>query len=376
MRQTHIGIIGGGQLGMLLIQASIPFPCRTSVYDPNPNCSSAHFTDSFTQGNFEDEEALINFAKDCDVILFETESVNVQALLKIKAQGKRVLSSPESLAWIQSKGKQREVLKEAGIPQPSFKIFKANELQSYEGPFPIVQKWLSGGYDGQGVFIHKDKTSLNKAEAKDSVLEEKIRIKKELSLLFARNESGQMEIYPAIEMVFDPKLNLIDHLIAPARITEETTQKMIEIAKKLSEKLTLVGVYAIEFFLTEKNELLINEISPRTHNSGHHTVSANVCSQYEQQIRIALGLPLGSSHQTQNCIMANLLADDSRGKTQYIGLEEAFALDKVQFFFYGKESTRPGRKMGHALIFYSDLEEGLATLKKLRSTLTITSHEQ
>lgn len=375
MRNTHIGIIGGGQLGMLLVQAAIPFPCRTSVYDPNPNCSARHFTDEFTQGSFDDFEAILEFGRNCDAVIFEIEAVNVEALLELQKQGVRVLSSPQSLKWIQNKGTQRQTLSEAGFPCPSFAHVSAQDVHKFEGELPMVQKWNTGGYDGQGVNIIRTAEELTNAKATDSTFEELVDIDKELSCLFARSESGEIAIYPAIEMVFDPKLNLIDHLLTPAQINDSTEQEMQKITRELASKLELIGVYAIEFFLTKDGRLLINEISPRVHNSGHHTVSANVCSQYEQQIRIALKLPLGSTEKLHDCLLANLIADNSTGTTEYKGIEEAYKLPKTQFFFYGKDSVRPGRKMGHVLIHVDDLDSAQKTLQTLRKTLTITSND-
>ena len=375
MRNTHIGIIGGGQLGMLLVQAAIPFPCRVSVYDPNPSCSAAVFSDSFTQGAFDDEESIVEFGRGCDAVIFEIEQVNVGALLELEAAGVRVVSSARSLEWIQNKALQREVLAQHGFPGPHFERLSANDLGNYSGPFPVVQKWETGGYDGKGVQIHADLESLMTAEPRDSLLEENVAIEKELSLLLAANDSGDVVFYSPTEMVFDSQLNLLDYLIAPARISVEIQSEMEVLGRKLVEELKLVGVYAIEFFLTKSGELLVNEISPRVHNSGHHTVSANVCSQYEQQIRIALGLPLGSTQMLHHSLLANLISDQSSGLTNYVGLEAAYALPGVQLTFYGKNEVRPGRKMGHAIIQAGDLNLALEQLQQLRTTLTITSHD-
>ncbi len=311
---------------MLLVQAAIPFPAHCSVYDPNPNCSAAYFTQSFTQGTFDDYDALMAFGQQCDVVIYENEQINLDALFDLQKAGVRVLSSPDSLAWIQDKGIQRDKLKEAGFPSPDYALYAADELQNYSGPFPVVQKWRTGGYDGKGVSIIKNSAELATAAAQDSVLEACIDIDKELSSLVARNEVGDIAIYPATEMVFDPELNLVDYLIAPARIEKSVADQLEDITREMAEKLNFVGVYAIEFFLDKNGELFVNEVSPRTHNSGHHTVAANHASQYEQQIRIALGLPLGSTETLSPCVMANLLADDSTGTTQYHGLEAAYQI--------------------------------------------------
>jgi len=359
---------------MLLLQAAIPFPCHVAVYDPNPECSAAFFTQDFTQGSFDDKDAIVAFGKDCDVVIFEIEKTNLQALKELQSLGVRVLSSPETLEWIQDKSIQREALAKAGFPQPEYEKISAEEIDNYEGPFPIVQKWCTGGYDGYGVAIHKDKDSLLAYEKRDSILEEKVDLAMELSVLVARNEAGEIVTYDPIEMVFDPELNLLNYQISPARIESNLAERLESLSRDIAEKMNFIGIYAIEFFLTHSGDLLVNEISPRVHNSGHHTVSANVCSQYEQQIRIALGLPLGSSEMLSPSVLANLIADQSRGATNYLGIEDAYKIPNVQFTFYGKPKVRPGRKMGHAVILDPKIDDALAHLNTLRNTLTITSH--
>lgn len=375
MKNAEIGIIGGGQLGMLLLQAAIPFPCTVSVFDPNPECSAAGFAHRFVQGDFSDKEALMAFGSSCDVVIYENERVNIEALFALQEQGVRVVSSAESLEWIQDKGIQRQKLDEAGFPCPQYKLVSAEEVSSYEGPFPVVQKWRSGGYDGKGVMMIRSAEDLKSAAAEDSVFEEKIDIEKELSMIVARNESGETKVYPAVEMVFDPSLNLLDYLLAPAEIAVEIEAELKRLTLEMAEKLNFVGIYAIEFFLSTAGKLYVNEISPRVHNSGHHTISANITSQYEQAIRIALQLPLGETHTLQSCLLANLVADHSTGLTNYIGLEEAYKIPKIQFTLYGKKKVTPGRKMGHALILSDSKTEALESLKRLRETLTISSYD-
>jgi 5-(carboxyamino)imidazole ribonucleotide synthase len=366
MHNTHLGIIGGGQLGMLLAQAAIQFPIHISVYDPNPNCPASHFTKSFQQGSFDSTEDLIAFGKKCDILIFETEQTNVEALLELQKMGKKVFSKPEDLQWIQDKGTQKQKLLENDFPVP--------KESSPKGPFPVVQKFKKGGYDGLGVKIHNDKSSTENMPDMDSLFEEKIDIKTEISVIVARNKSGDIAVYDPVEMTFH-EANLVDLIISPARLPNEILKKAKELAQKIAETFNFVGVYATEMFVTQDDEIIINEISPRTHNSGHHTVSANITSQYEQQIRIALGLPLGSVETISPCVLMNLLADESTGTTSYEGLEEAYDILNVQYTFYGKTEVRPNRKMGHALIMEKDLEKSMQKVQKIRNTLTITSHE-
>jgi len=374
MRNTRIGIIGGGQLGMMLVQAAVPFPCQISVYDPNPTCSAAGFTSDFTQGEFSDFDAILEFGQKCDAVIFEIERVNADALIALQKKGVKVVSSPEVLKWIQNKSIQRQTLDQEGFPVMKYQEITGENVRKYNGEFPVVQKLSVGGYDGKGVIIHQDTASLESAPEVDSVFEEMVDIEKELSVIVARNEHGDITCYEPTEMVFDPDLNLLDYLIAPANISEEIVRKLREITNKFVTHFEFVGICAIEFFLTKTGEILINEISPRVHNSGHQTVLVNVCSQYEQQIRIALGLPLGSEDQLDSCLLANLIADNSQGDTAYIGLEEGYKIPGTQFTFYGKEQVKPGRKMGHVVILGTDMEEKLSKLDTIRKNITITSH--
>ncbi len=376
MKNVKIGIIGGGQLGLLLTQAAIDFPAHISIFDPNENCPAAIFTNHYTKGNFDDYQAILEFGKDKEVLIFETEKANVKALKELQEMGKKILSSPQTLEWIQDKGKQKEKLEAAGIPTSPFHYVAAEEVKNYPGPFPIVQKWRTGGYDGYGVQIHKNRETLSQAEARDSIFEALVDLEKEVSVLVARNEAGDLAIYPPVEMVFDPVANLVDYLLAPANINNKQSEALEGLTKKIAEKLEFIGIYAIEFFIDKKGEIYVNEISPRPHNSGHHTVSANVTSQYEQQIRIALGLPLGSTQQLSPCLMLNLLAENVTGETHYQGLKEAYEISNVQYVLYGKNEVRPSRKMGHALILEQNSAIALEKMKQIKNTLTITTNEQ
>lgn len=376
MKNTHIGIIGGGQLGLLLIQSAISFPVSVAVYDPNPECSAAGFAHEFVQGNFDDKEGLINFCKKCDVIIYENERINIEALKEVKAMGIGIVSDFEDLEWIQDKFVQRKKLQEADLPGPNFEEVMASEVRSYNGSLPVVQKFKTGGYDGMGVVIHKNEDSIKKAPEVDSVFEEMIDIKSELSVIIARSrKTKETVVYDAVELISNPEINLLDYLVSPARIDQSILDKAKEIGHQIAEKFDFNGIYAIELFLDQNDKILVNEISPRTHNSGHHTISTHVTSQYEQQIRVALGLPLGSIEEISPCVFVNLLADDSTGETTYKGLEEAYEISNVQYTFYGKKQVRPHRKMGHAVILEKNVEDAINKIDKIRNTLTITSHD-
>lgn len=375
MRNTQIGIIGGGQLGMFLLQTAIEFPVHVSIFDPDPECSASYFTKDFVQGNFDDKKALLDFSQSCDVLLYETERVSLDALREMQAMGKTVFSSPQSLEWIQDKGLQRETLDKAGFPVPNYELIDADKLSAYAGIFPIVQKWRKGGYDGQGVKILKQAQDLDDIHLVDSVFEELVDIKMELSVLVVRSPEGECKLYPPIEMVFDQEANLVDYLVAPARIEKSLHDKVLEISREMAEQLHFEGLYAIEFFVDHNGNIMVNEVSPRAHNSGHHTLSANVTSQYEQQIRLSLGLPLGSTDMLSPCVMVNLLGKGTPGPTRYKGLYKAFTIPNVQYMLYGKKEVRPHRKMGHALILEASIEKALERLSSIRETLSICRYE-
>lgn len=373
MPHTTLGIIGGGQLGMLLAQEATNFPITTSIYDPNPQCSAARCTPDFTTGDFSDTQRIIDFGTNCDTVIFETEQVSIDPLYALQDAGVHVLSDPHTLEWIQDKGIQKQTLRDAGIPVPPFALVSADQVKSYQGSFPIVQKWRTGGYDGYGVTIHRNAQSLATAQEVDSLFEQPVQIAKELSVIIARDARGNVALYDPVEMVFDPESNMVDFLICPAHISDAVRSQMNEICRTMADKLSFHGIYAVEFFLDVNDQLLVNEISPRPHNSGHHTVEACVTSQYEQQIRIALGLPLGSTDTITPCVMVNLLADKSTGATRYDGLEDAFAIPNVHYTFYHKHQVRPSRKMGHAVILEKSLEKAHQRMNDIRTTLTITA---
>jgi 5-(carboxyamino)imidazole ribonucleotide synthase len=373
MQHQKLGILGGGQLGLLLTQAAMRFPVSVSVYDPDPSCSAAGFTDRFVRGDFSDFEKILAFGLDQDAVIFETEQVCLDAILELEKKGVRVYSSPQTLSWISDKALQKEKLVSVGIPTADFVRISGSEVRSYEGPFPIVQKWRRGGYDGSGVCIHTEKKSIQSAKSVDSIFESCVDIAMEVSVIVARSRDGDLVIYDPVEMVFDARANLVDYLIAPARLETAVTQELYVLTKTMAEKLDFLGLYAIEFFIDQKGHIYVNEISPRPHNSGHHTISTHITSQYEQQIRLALGLPLGSVDRLSEAVMVNLLSEEAQGQTDYKGLASALSIPNVQYTFYGKKEVRPFRKMGHALILEKTLEKALERKEDIRTKLIITA---
>lgn len=356
---ARLGMIGGGQLGRMFIQEAINFDVHVHVLDPDPNAPCKHIAHSFTQGALTDFDALYNFGLDKDVLTVEIENVNIEALEELERLGKKIFPQPSVLRTIKDKGTQKEFYRDHNIPTAGFRIVKdLEELRSSELKFPFVQKMRTGGYDGKGVQVIRSVVDLDKAFTVPSVIEEMIPFSKELSVIVARNQHGEMAVYPAVECEFSPEANLVEFLFAPANISRETEQKAEELAKSVIEKLKMVGILAVELFLTEDGTLLVNEIAPRPHNSGHHTIECNVTSQFEQHMRSVLGLALGSTAILQAGAMINLLGEKGHnGPVFYEGLEKFIGKPGVHPHIYGKAYTKPFRKMGHVTIAGPDLNE-------------------
>lgn len=356
---ARLGMVGGGQLGRMFIQEAINFDVHVHVLDPDPNAPCRHIAHSFTQGALTDYNALYNFGLDKDVITVEIENVNIEALEELERLGKKIFPQPSVLRTIKDKGTQKEFYRIHNIPTAGFHIVKdLDELKALDLQFPFVQKMRTGGYDGKGVQVVRTAEDLNNAFTVPSVIEEMIPFSKELSVIVARNEHGDMAVYPAVECEFSPEANLVEFLFSPANISADIEKKAEELAKSVIEKLNMVGILAVEMFLTTDGSLLVNEIAPRPHNSGHHTIECNVTSQFEQHMRSVLGLSLGSTAILQAGAMINLLGEKGHdGPVFYSGLEKFIGKPGVHPHLYGKAFTKPFRKMGHVTIAGTNLEE-------------------
>lgn len=374
-----LGIIAGGQLGKMLIQEASKWDIITYVLDNDENCPAGRIASHFIKGNNVDFESVYQFGKLVDVLTFEIENVNIEALKRLKSEGCKIVPDPEILELIQDKGLQKEFYKKNGIPTSTFIICESetailNGIEKGEISFPFVQKLRKGGYDGLGVAVINDKSDLIKILSGASIIEEKVEIVKEIAAIVARNRKGENKCYPVVEMLFDPQANLVDKLICPSSITIEQSEKAVNFASEIIELLNMEGLLAVEFFIDSKGEVIVNEIAPRPHNSGHHTIESIITSQFEQHLRAILNLPLGSTKLKLPSVMINILGeDDYEGPVIYEGLTESMAIDGVKIHLYGKKLTKPYRKMGHVTVLSSSLECALKKAEKVKKLIKVKS---
>lgn len=358
---STIGILGGGQLGLMLLQASIDWNLRVHVLDPDPQAPCRFLCSQFTTGSLTDFDTVYQFGQHVDVLTIEIEKVNVEALEALEREGKRVFPQPSVIRTIQDKRLQKQFYRAHNLPTADFVLTDdraqvAKVIAQNPALLPAFHKLGRDGYDGRGVQRIGSEADLSKAFDAPGVLETAVDFEKELAVLVARNERGEMQTHPTVEMVFHPELNLVDYLFAPAQISAEIDEQAQTIARRTAEAFGIVGVLAVELFLTKSNEVLINEVAPRPHNSGHHTIRANVTSQFEQHWRAILNLPLGDTSAYQPAAMVNLLGEDGHtGTARYEGLENLLAMPGVFPFLYGKAVTKPFRKMGHVTVMAADL---------------------
>lgn len=369
----RLGILGGGQLGKMLIQSAMDFGIEVHVLDPDYNASCSSYCHHFKVGSFKDFNDVYHFGKSLDLLTIEIENVNVEALKRLQEEGCRIFPQPELVEMIQDKGLQKDFFVDNGIPTAPFvKIADRKELAQHAGKFPAVQKLRKSGYDGRGVFKVNSVDDLPAAFNEPSILEERVDFEKELSVLVARNQSGEVSTYDVVEMEFNPDANLVEMLFSPASISPEMARDAREIAVKVIEKLGLVGLLAVEIFATRDGKLLVNELAPRPHNSGHHTIEACVTSQYEQHLRAILNLPLGSTRLRSNAVMVNLLgAAGYTGDARYQGFPDLAGLEGVHVHLYSKKKTKPFRKMGHVTITDERLESALEKARIVKEKFKI-----
>ncbi len=377
-----LGIIAGGQLGKMLIQEASKWDLVTYVLDNDENCPAKSIASFYIKGSNIDFDSVYQFGKMVDILTFEIENVNIEALKKLKSEGLRIAPDPDILKLIQDKGLQKEFYKNNGIPTSAFKIYESkatilNGIDKGEINLPFVQKLTKGGYDGHGVTVVNSKNDLTKLLSGVSVIEEKVEIEKEISVIVARNRKGEIKSFPVVEMYFDPIANLVDELICPASITVEQSEKAVNIASEIIELLNMEGLLAVEFFIDSKGEVIVNEVAPRPHNSGHHTIESIITSQFEQHLRAILNLPLGSTKIKLPSVMINILgADGYEGPVIYEGLSESLAIDGVKIHLYGKKITKPNRKMGHVTIMSSSINCALRKAEKVKQLISVKSWKE
>ena len=372
---TKLGILGGGQLGRMLIQEAVNFNIHISVLDPSVNAPCADLANNFVVGNFNDYQTVLNFGKSVDVLTIEIEHVNIEALEELERLGKKVFPTPQALRTIQDKGLQKQFYRANNIPTAPFHLIdNAEDALLFKEKGPFMQKLRKGGYDGKGVTPLRTEAEFNAAFNAPSVLEEFVPFVKELAVIVARNENGELATFPLVEMEFNSEANLVEFIFSPANVNVEIENNAKKIATDIANKLEHIGLLAIELFLTEDGNLLVNEIAPRPHNSGHHTIEACFVSQYGMHLRAILNMPLGSTGLRTPAVMINLLGEKGfEGKARYENIEEVLHTEGAYIHLYGKEDTKPFRKMGHITVCNSNLEEAKETARRFLREVRVIS---
>ncbi len=370
-----LGVLGGGQLGKMLIQEAVNLNISTYILDPDANAPCKDLCTKFFYGSLKDFDTVYNFGKQVDLLTIEIEHVNVEAMEKLQTEGISVFPQPEILRMLQDKGLQKQFYRLNKIPTAPFHLINSkDEIKQFAAEFPFFQKLRKEGYDGRGVVRLTDANNLEKAFDVPSVLEKLVDFEKEISVIVSRNAKGEVAAFPTVELVFNPEVNLVEHLFSPANISTEIEKQAKEIAIHVIESLKMVGLLAVEMFLTKTGEILVNEIAPRPHNSGHQTIEGNFTSQYMQHLRAILNLPAGNTDIKTPSVMVNLLGEPGfTGDAVYEGLEEVLAIDGVNIHLYGKTSTKPFRKMGHVTIIDNDLKSAMKKAEIVKKTLKVKS---
>lgn len=366
-----LGIIGGGQLGKIMSQKAKKMGFHVTILDPTFNCPAAQVSDKHIMGGFHDKEKLEQLVQETDVTTFELEHVETSILKELYDNGHNIHPSPYVIELIQDKYEQKKLLDERGIPVPAYKSVASDaDLASFG--FPVIQKAKKEGYDGKGVMMLKTPEDVKNAIRSESFIEKLVDIDKELAVIVARNREGEIKCYPVVEMLFDDRTNICDIVMAPAKISKEIEEKVIDISVRSIKVLDGVGIFGVELFLTKSGEILVNEIAPRPHNSGHYTVEACATSQFEQIIRAVTNLPLGSTKLISPAVMVNLLGEEGyEGEPIIEGIHDALEIPELSFHFYAKSFTKPFRKMGHITVLDDDIDKALEKAMKAKNILKI-----
>ena len=371
-----LGILGGGQLGRMLIQQAINYNVTVKVLDPDREAPCRKLCDEFTVGSLGDYETVYKFGKKVDLLTIEIEKVNVDALEQLEKEGVMVYPQPRIIRLIQDKGLQKQFFKENNIPTAEFKVISSIDdlKQQTDIPYPYIQKLRRDGYDGRGVYKVTDETYLANAFKEPSLVERLIDFEKEIAVIVARNESGEVSTFPLVEMEFNPDVNLVEFLISPSTLSFEIQQEAERIAKKIAEDLKIVGLLAVEMFLTKDGQILVNELAPRPHNSGHQSIEGNVVSQFEQHLRAIFNQPMGDTACLGNAVMINVLGEPGfEGPAVYQGIEKILKCPGVYVHLYGKALTKPFRKMGHVTVVDNDREKAIEKARFVQKTLKVIS---
>jgi len=374
-----LGILGGGQLGKMLLYETRKWDIRTRVMDPSAEAPSRLACNEFIQGDLMDYDTVMAFGKDVDLLTIEIENVNARALQDLENQGVRVFPNARTLQVIQNKARQKLFYRDNAIPTAPFSRFGytseiRDSIENGGLAFPFVWKSAQFGYDGQGVKIVRKYDDLEGLPNVECVAEDLIPFKNELAVIVARNPSGQTKTYPVVEMEFHPEANQVEYVLCPARIPEAVAEKAREVALMVSESLGHVGLLAVELFQTREDEILVNEVAPRPHNSGHYSIEGSFTNQFEQHLRAILGLPLGKTDSKVSAVMVNLVgAEGYEGPVYYKGIEEILGLPAVTPHIYGKKMTRPFRKMGHVTIVDPSIEKARDMAARVKERIEVVS---
>lgn len=377
--EFKLGILGGGQLGKMLLYETRKFDIHTKVLDPSDEAPSRIACNEFFKGDLMNFDAVYAFGKKVDVLTIEIENVNLDALEKLEDEGLKVFPPTRALRIIQNKAKQKLFYVDNNIPTADFQRFAyKSEIEDSVAngglKFPFIWKATQFGYDGQGVKVVRKLEDLNGLPAGECITEEMINFKNELAVIVARSASGEVKTYPVVEMEFHPEANQVEYVICPARIDAKIAEKAQEIALQLSNKIKHVGLLAVEMFQTQDDRILVNEVAPRPHNSGHYSIEASYTNQFEQHIRAILDLPLGNTASKVAGIMVNLVgAEGHTGNVVYKNIEDILSMDGVTPHIYGKKQTRPFRKMGHVTIVNNDIKEARRIAEQVKNTIKVIS---
>lgn len=379
--QFKLGILGGGQLGKMMLYDTRKFDIQTYVLDPSADAPCKIACDKFIQGSLMDFDTVYNFGKQVDVLTFEIELVNVDALERLEQEGIKVFPSSKTLRIIQNKGKQKQFYKDNNLPTSDFQLFKTlgslkSEILNTNSQIliPFVWKSTEFGYDGNGVKVIRKIEDLEQLPEGECIAEQMVDFKNELAVIVARNSSGEIKTYPVVEMEFHPEANQVEYVICPARIDDNVAQKARDLALKVSENFEHVGLLAVEMFQTQNDEILINEVAPRPHNSGHYSIEASYTSQFEQHLRAILDLPLGNTDSKVVGVMVNLVgAEGFSGNVVYENIEKILQLDGVIPHIYGKKQTRAFRKMGHVTITNPDVQKAREIAEEVKNSIRVIS---
>ena len=372
-----LGILGGGQLGKMMLYTTRKFDIRTKVLDPSPDAPAKFAANEFQVGSLQDYDTVMAFAADCDTVCIEIEAVNVQALRDLRAQGKKVHPNPDSLELIQDKTKQKQFYADHNIPTSRFEIVSGKaefDAARDRWPIPFVWKAATGGYDGFGVVVCRSEEDVQHIPNAPGMLEAFVNFELEVSVIVARNESGEVKTFPVADQEFHPTANQVEYVLCPTVLDEAMQQKAYDIAVRTAEAYDICGLLAVELFVTADGEILVNEVAPRPHNSGHHTIEACYTSQFEQHVRAVLDLPLGSTELKAAGVMANLVgAEGYSGDVVYQGYDELLGEPGVNIHIYGKARTRPFRKMGHVTVVAKDRDEARKRAEWAKNSILVKS---